>query len=228
MRRNVTRDDAAVTRPLFPRRPVVVMHAFCLVVVALYTAMAVLEDGTVRLAARCVVLSGLLLWGAAIRATRTKRRAPVEPRSDGVVVVESPAVLVGLLLGAWLAMLCAVAAFLVVAATDFDAIESPGGLLVMVVGGLASLPDLLRLLRGRLHRWRVVADGHGLRYRGYHTDMDLAWSEISGIHVPDKPPGVAVRRQDGSPALVLPASAFDVHPVALAEALKRRRGLARR
>jgi hypothetical protein len=92
-----------------------------------------------------------------------------------------------------------------------------------VLAGLGSLPDLLRLLTGRLHRWRVVADDDGIRYRGYHTDRALAWSEISAVRAQLKPPGVAVAPKDGGPALLVPAIAFDVHPDAIADALRERR-----
>lgn len=213
-----------MTGRLLPLRLVAMMHGFCLFLVVVFGAMATLEDGPVSPAAWGVALAVLLLWGAVVVATLVpRRRGPVPPRPDGSVLVESPTALVALLVGAWLVMLLAVAAWVVVAVTDFAAVENPGFLLVMVLGGVGSLPDLARLLTGRLHRWRVIADDAGIRYRGYHTDRTLAWSEISGIRSQQKPPGVTVAQKGGGTGIVLPAIAFDLHPDAIADALQERR-----
>ena len=55
--------------------------------------------------------------------------------------------------------------------TDFDEIEAPGATLLTVVGALGMLPDLVRLLTGRLHRWRLEIGPETVRYRGYRTDV---------------------------------------------------------
>ena len=209
---------------LFAVRHLAIMHVFCLFVVAVFAAMASLETGAVRFAAWGVALAGLLLWAAVIRSTAvTRRREPVEPRPDASVVVESAPAIAGLLVAAWVVMLLAVVGWVVVAVTDFSSIESPGFTLVMVLAALGSLPDLVRLLTGRLHRWRVVADDSGIRYRGYHTDRSLAWNEISSIRAQATPPGVTVESKDGTPALLVPALPFDEHPDTIAEALNQRR-----
>ena len=223
-------DRVAVRSRLVARRHVLIMQGLPLLAAALYAAMALLESGTVPLAAWAVVVAALLVWGAVIRTTLISRRLrPVRQQTDGSVVEEAPAALVALLLAAWAAMLVAVVAWVVVAATDFASIESPGGLLLVLVGGLGSLPDLVRLATGRLHRWKVVADDDGIRYRGYHTDRVLAWSEISTIRSQQKPLGVVVEQKgDGGRALVLPGLAFDVHPDAIADALKDRRRRSKR
>jgi hypothetical protein len=48
--------------------------------------------------------------------------------------------------------------------SDLLALEAPGASLVMVVGAVGSLPDLLRLLTGRLHRWRLELGPDALIY----------------------------------------------------------------
>ena len=210
--------------PLFALRHVLIMHGLCLFPLVCFGAVAVTERGPVRAAAWGVALAAVLLWGAVVQATLVPRgRGPVVPRPDGSVVVESPLRLVVLVVAAWVVMLAAVLGWVVVAITDLGSLESPGFTLVMMVGGVASLPDLVRLLRGRLHRWRVVADDDGIRYRGYHTDRVLTWSEVSAVRSPDKPPGVTVERKDGGPALLVPAIAFDVLPDAIAQAVRERR-----
>lgn len=209
-----------MTGRLLARRHVLIMHAFCVFLGVVYGVMASLETGPVRLAAWAVVAAALLLWAAVIRTTLVpRRRQPVQPEADGSVAVESPRELAALVVGAWLVMLVAAAAWVVVAVTDFGSVESPGGLLVMVVGALVSLPDLVRLLTGRLHRWRVVADDDGIRYRGYHTDRTLPWSDIAVIESQPKPVGVAVQPKGAEPVLLVPALPFDEHPDAIAEAL---------
>jgi hypothetical protein len=214
----------AVSTPVLTLKPVLIMHAFCAAWALGYSWMAFEEYGTVRLAAQGFALTGFLLWVAVARLTLVPRsRGPVEPRADGSVVVETPAVVVACLLAAWLVLLVSVGVWLVVAATDFEAIESPGAMFVVVVAALGSLRDLARLLTGRLHRWRVVADDDGIRYRGYHTAWTLPWSEVGGTRSQPRPPGVTVTSKDGAPARFLAALAYGVHPDAIAEALTRRR-----
>ena len=214
----------AVRSPVLSLRPVLIMHALCAAWALGYSWMALEEYGQVRLAAQGFALTGFLLWAAVIRATLTPRsRRPVEPRADGSVVVETPSAVVACLLAAWLVLLVSVVLWVVVAATDFGSIESPGALFVMVAAALGSLPDLARLLTGRLHRWRVVADDDGIHYRGYHTTRRMAWSEVASTRSQPRPPGVALTPKDGGPALFLAALAYDEHPDAIAEALTRRR-----
>ncbi len=213
-----------MTQRLFAIRHLAIMHVLCLFLVAVFSVMAILETGAVRFAAWGVALAALLLWGAVLSATVLPRRhEPVEPGPDTSVVVVSPPAIALLLVAAWVVMLVAVAGWVVVAVTDFSSIESPGFTLVMVLAALGSLPDLARLLTGRLHRWRVVADDAGIRYRGYHTDRALAWNEIASIRSQHRPPGVSVEVKDGSQALLVPALPFDVHPEAIAESLNARR-----
>ncbi len=57
---------------------------------------------------------------------------------------------------------------------------SPGFALVTVAGAVGSLPDLVRLVTGRLHRWRVVIDGGSITYRDYRTDETWPVSKVHG------------------------------------------------
>ena len=212
-----------MTSPPIARKALVLMHVVCLGTALLFGAMAYLEADLVRLSAEGFLLSALLLEAALLRMTLVARRPePLEPRADGSVVAEAPVLLVVLLVGTWVSavlVLLGWVAALLTGPLSARTVVLALGLLI----GLGSLGDLARLLTGRLHRWRVVADGSGVRYRGYRTDRSLRWGEVSAVRSSADPPGVAVEPRDGSPAVLLPALAFDVTPDALAMSLERRR-----
>ena len=214
---------AAKTR-LGPRGPLVVTHAFCLLLIFMFGGIAYVETDLVRLSFEGLLLSALLLWAAFLRVTLVRRRRePPVPRADGSIVVESPVVLIALLVGAWVSML---AVFLFWVSVMLTApLSARGVFTVLVYGvvGLASLPDFVRMLTGRLHRWRVVADDTGVQYRGYRTDRAFTWGQVSAIRRSERPLGIALEPMDGSSAVVLPTLAFDVAPDVLLVALEKRR-----
>ena len=201
------------------------MHAFCLGTAVLFGALAYVEHDLIRLSFEGFLLSALLLWAALLRMTLVRRRPrePLEPRADGSFVVEAPVLLVVLLVGAWVSTLAVFLFWIYALLTGPLSAGSVFAVLVYGLVGLGSLPDFVRMLTGRLHRWRVVADDIGVRYRGYRTDRAFTWGQVSAVRSSADPPGVAVEPRDGSPAVLLPALAFDVTPDALAASLERRR-----
>ena len=58
---------------------------------------------------------------------------------------------------------------------------SLGFTLVAALGALGSLPDLVRLVRGKLHAWRVDADAQGLRVTGYRAGTVVPWSQVKEV-----------------------------------------------
>ncbi|GAB2874460.1 hypothetical protein GCM10027026_26430 [Myroides odoratimimus subsp. xuanwuensis] len=175
------------------------------------------------------VATGLTLIAAARSLVGPVRRQDLRPRHDGTVVIESPALIAWALVGAWAALLGVAGLWVWVAVTDFDAIESPGFTLVTVVGALASLPDLVRLLTGRLHRWRLTLGPEALTYRGYHTDETIAWTKIHGAGIQERgPAGVLVDRKGTGADLVIPITAFTVPPEQIIEEIQQRVGVRRR
>lgn len=209
---------------LFPWRLVVGLHLACIFVVVVFSAMAMVEDGPVQPAAWGVATAALLVWVAAVQATLVPRRPrPLRPRDDGALVIESPPVLAGALVVAWFLMLVAVAFWSYVAITDFGAITNPGWTLVMTLGALGSLPDLVRLVTGRLHRWRLVAADDGVHYRGYRSDWHLPWAKVASVGLQDRPAGVRVGTRGTETDRVVPIACFDVPPEQVIEVLTKQR-----
>lgn len=125
-------------------------------------------------------------------------------------------------------MLVAAGLWVGAAATGFDDIASPGFTLVAVVGALGSLPDLVRLLTGRLHRWRLVLGPDSLTYEGYRTRETVPYTAIHGARVHrERPVGVLVDRKGAGPDLVVPSVPFLVPADQLAEEVTARTGPAR-
>lgn len=176
------------------------------------------------------VIAGLLLlmsssFLASVLATLAvrRRRRPLPTSADGTVVISSPAVAAAGLLVAWLAALVLAAVWAVIAVVDFDRIEAPGFTIVLWVGALATLPDLVRLLTGRLHRWRVLIGPDGVTYRGYRTDETVPWAGLKRVTVSErKPAGVVLDRRGGGPDPVIPAAAFTVPAEQIAEEIRNR------
>jgi hypothetical protein len=173
-------------------------------------AMAVVEEGPAAQGAAFLAVSfGLVLVAAASALLR--RRRPVEPRvtADGTRVFLAPVLTVWPLLGAWFAVLGGAALWGWVALTDLSALESPGASLVMVVGAVGSLPDLVRLLTGRLHRWRLELGPDTLTYRGYRTSLTLPWSKVHGAALHrGRPAGVRLDVKGAGADPVVPITAF--------------------
>ncbi len=218
--------DRAGESRVFPVGAVGILHGLCAVLFCLYAAMAALEDGLVQVAASGVAGSALLLWVAAARVTLLRNTTDDDPvgvdvdlRASGVVVAS--------LLGAWGLMLLSVVLWVIVLLTDAASLDSPGFMIITVLGAIGSLPDLLRLARGRLHRWTIRTDETGFHYAGWHTRLDVPWSDVRGFTGQDRPAGVLVRLGDGE-SITLTVTPFDVTPAGLATRLQSARSLARR
>lgn len=155
------------------------------------------------------VATGGCLVAACSTLTRRRRRAPLDTRAGATVVIDSPVLAsVGLLLS-WGGLLVACGIYAWVAVTDFDEVESPGMTLIAFLAALGTIPDLVRLVRGRLHRWRLTLAGDGLTYRGYRTSVHAPWGQVRRVEIQRRgPAGVRVETKDGS--FVIPAAAFTV------------------
>lgn len=201
-----------VTRRLVPRwyaAVLVAVPALMTLVMAGVTAAA--GDAGFRWLAGLMTLSFAFLLVAAVTAFgRRRRERELPPDATGTVVISSPVVLAWSLVGAWLCFLAVAGLSAWLLATDFDAVESPGFTIVLVLGAIASLPDLVRLLTGRLHRWRLVLGPDGLAYAGYRTSFELPWARIHGARVNERPAGVLVDRKGSDPDPVVPIIAFPV------------------
>lgn len=217
-------------RPLVPRWYVVAVVVVLVVAAATTTGLALTLDGAVGWSLRwAALMSGLLLVAACSALVRPRRRRPMAVDAAGVGVHRAPAATVWPLLGAWFAALALAASWLHLAVTDFSALEAPGAVLVAVAGALGSVPDLVRLLTGRLHRWRLEIGPESLTYRGYHTDETLPWSQIHGARLQQRgPAGVLVDVKGAGKDLVVPITAFTVPAEQLVEDIERGRAAARR
>ncbi|MDR6208553.1 multisubunit Na+/H+ antiporter MnhB subunit [Nocardioides zeae] len=196
----------------------------CLVMVVaaalVFAVWALVADGPARVAAAATAAGAV---GAAVVVQRmlVARRQPVPPEGD--LALRAPAGLVAAVLLAWLAVLVAAIAWVVVLATDVGEVGSLAGTVAMVLAALWSVPDLLRLVTGRLHRWRLDADGGGVHYRGRRTDVSLPWGDVRRVRVSDeKPFGVRIEVREGSDVLV-PDGPLPVWSADLARALETRR-----
>jgi hypothetical protein len=166
--------------------------------------------------------AGLVAAISALARPRRRREPQVLP--DGTRVLVGPLLTVVALLVAWAAVTVTAGLWAYVALTDFDAIEAPGATLLTVVGAVGMLPDLVRLLTGRLHRWRLEIGPETVRYRGYRTDVTYRRRDVRGglVH-PRHPAGVEIDLRGGaSKGAVIPATAFDVPAEQVIEELRRR------
>lgn len=165
---------------------------------------------------------------AAISAL-VRHRTPraLEPAADGSVIIWSPAGLSAGLLVAWAALLAVCVLWGWIAATDFSQIQSPGFTLLTLVGALATLPDLVRLFTGRLHRWRLDLAPEGMTYRGFRTSRQIPWHGVSAVGIQRRgPAGVRVETREGD--LVLPAAVFTLPASQLVDEIQARARCRRR
>jgi hypothetical protein len=147
----------------------------------------------------------------------------------GLFLFAAPALTAWSLVGAWLAVLVVAGIWAYVAVTDLDALESPGFSLLTIVGAAGSLPDLVRLLTGRLHRWRLELGPETVTYRGYRTDQSWPWSKVHGARIQQgRPVGVAIDLRGAGADPVVPLAAFDVPGEQLVEEIDRAKAAARR
>jgi len=165
---------------------------------------------------------------ASALARRRKVRALV-PTADGTVMFVAPALTAWPLVGAWVALLGTAMMWAYVAVTDFSALESPGAALVTIAASIASLPDLVRLLTGRLHRWRLEVGPDSLTYRGYRTDATWPWSQVHGARIQARGPAsvlIDVKGAGKDPVVLI--TAFAVPAEQLIEEIERAKAAARR
>lgn len=214
---------AAAPARLIPRWYTVVVVTALAVATLLFTGLALSLDGVMGWSAWGLVVTFGLLLVAAISAL-ARRRRPREPKvtTEGTRVFEAPATTTWPLLGAWVAALVVATIWGYVALTDFDELESPGFALLTIVGALASLPDFVRLLTGRLHRWRLELGPDALTYRGYRTDQTWPWSKVHGARIQARgPAGLLVDVKGSGPDPVVPITAFAVPAEQLVEEIER-------
>ncbi len=217
---------AAVTAArLVPRWYAAVVTTILAIMLVVFLAMGLTSSGLTAWAGLLSVAWCLLLLVAAVTAlVLPRRRRTLAPGPDGATVVEAPATLVWSLVAAWGVLLAVAALWAVNLVADFTGVEASGPTLVAVLGALASLPDLLRLLTGRLHRWRLVLRDDGFTYRGYHTDVTLPWSKVHGARVQARgPAGVLIDRKGTGPDVVVPITALNLPAEQVIEEIERRR-----
>lgn len=217
------RDDAQPLR-LIPRWfTVVVLSSFstaCLGAVGL----GVFASGPMVPFAWALAVATFAVVVAAVPAlARPRRRRELPVRPDGTRVLEGPLLSVVAVLVASVALVVGAVLLGYVAVTDFEAIEAPGAALVAVVGAVGMLPDLVRLLTGRLHRWRLEIGPETVRYRGYRTDVTYPRRDVTGgiVHL-RHPAGVEIDLRGGAVrGAVVPIAAFDVPAEQIIEELGR-------
>lgn len=185
---------------------------------------ALLEDGAVALAWAFLAGSGLLLLLAVVVGLAWPRHTrALVPDAQGTVVLRSPAVLVWSLLAAWSAALAAAVTWGWLAVTDVARVTEAGPLAVFVLGAVASLPELFRLVTGRLHRWRVTLTREAITYQGYRRAVSEPWTAVRGVRTArGRSAGVVVDLKASRPDLVLPFTAFLIDPQVLADAIAAR------
>lgn len=159
---------------LAPRWAVVAMVASTLLLVVAGAVLAPSSSGADRWIAVGLALAGLcgLVFVAHGFWPRTPR--PLRPSADGTVTIKAPALQVAAALLAWLVMWVVSGLIVfVVASRGMNAVESPGAAVAIIGATLASIPDTIRLLTGRLHRWRLSWGPGGVVYRGFRTSLDV-------------------------------------------------------
>lgn len=210
---------------LIPRWFTVTTITFLTVLFLGAVGLGVLASGPMRpFAWAMAVATGAGLVAAVPALALPRRRRELSLREDGTRVLEGPFVVVVALLVAWAALMVGAVVLGYVAVTDFDAIEAPGAAFLTVVGAVGMLPDLVRLLTGRLHRWRLEIGPETVRYRGYRTDVTYRRRDVRGglIH-PRHPAGVEIDLRGGAvKGAVVPATAFGVPAEQIIEELRRR------
>lgn len=170
------------------------------------------------------VATGAAFVAAVSALARPRRRRELATRPDGTRVLEGPLLTVVALLVAWAALMVSAVVIGYVALTDFDAIEAPGAAFVTVVGAIGMLPDVVRLVTGRLHRWRLEIGPETVRYRGYRTDVSYRRRDVKGGLIHRRgPAGVEIDLRGAAvKGAVIPATAFDVPAEQIIEELRRR------
>lgn len=214
---------------LIPRWWTAAVLLLLLVGVLVGAVMTAVADGALAWSGAGLLVAFVALFLAAVSAfARPRRRREPEVSADGTRAFRAPAVTVAGLLVAWAALLVVAALWAWLAVTDFGALESPGFALLAIAGGVASVPDLVRLLTGRLHRWTLELGPDALAYRGYRTAVTVPWRDVKGATVQQRnPAGVRIDLRAGRDPLVVPITAFAVPADQLVEEVHRARKGAR-
>lgn len=187
--------------------------------------MAATADGALVWSGVGMLVAFASLLVAAVSAfARPRRRREPEVASDGTRTFRAPVPTVAGLLLAWAALLVVAGLWAWLAISDFGALESPGFALLSIAGGLASLPDLVRLLTGRLHRWTLELGPAALTWRGYRSDVTVPWRDVKRATVQRRgPAGVRIDLRADRDDVVVPISAFAVPAEQLVEEVHRAR-----
>lgn len=188
-----------------------------------FLVLAALASGPMRPAVwALVVMTSALLVAALSALARPRRRREPEVRPDGTRVLRAPALTVVALLVALAAAYVAAGWLAWLAATDLAELEAPGASLVAVLGAIGLVPDVVRLLTGRLHRWTLEVGPEVVRYRGYRTDVAYPRRDVRGGTIQRRgPAGVRIDVRGGT-GPVVPAAALDVPAEQVIEVLRNR------
>lgn len=220
---------ARVSTRLFTRRWVPVILLLLAAAgggaIALFTA-----EGLARLTYTGIGASALALLVAVVRsAVLPRRRRELPTSADGTVVFVSPALIVWPIVLSCLVAYAVAVGLALLLVLDFDELESPGAAVVAAIGAVMATPLMVRLVSGRLHRWRLVLSPDGFTYRGYRTDETVAWSKVHGASIQrGKDAGVLIDRKGTGPDRLIPIVAFDVPAEQILEEVEVRIGSRRR
>ena len=180
-------------------------------------------DGALGWSFRAMSVAAALVLVSAVSAlARRRRRREPHVGPDGTRTFVAPGATVWPLVALFPLVLVMAGLWCYVVVTDFDSIESPGATLVTVGAAVAMLPDLARLLTGRLHRWQLVLAPESFTYRGYRTDVTVPWAKVGRATIRTKgPAGVLVNIRGESRDPVIPYTAFDIPAEQMIEEIER-------
>jgi hypothetical protein len=184
----------------------------------------VAADGLAQVTYSGIGLSGLVLLVAAVRSIVLPRhRGEVRSTPDGTTVFESPALIVWPVVLAGVLMYSAAVGLGLLLVFDRDEVESPAGAAAAVIGAVMGTPLIVRLLTGRLRRWRLLLGSDGFTYRGYRTDETVPWSKVHGARIQrGKDASVVIDRKGTGPDRLIPLLPFDVVPEQVVEQIEAR------
>lgn len=215
---------------LIPRWFTAVVVGALAVFAVSFLGLALTADGVLAPSAWVLfAFAGLMLVSAVSALARPRRRR--EPATDpaGVRTFVAPAGTVYPLVGAMVVLMAMALTFAYVAVTNVAALPSPGRVVLLVVAAVAALPDFVRLITGRLHRWRLEIGPETVRYRGYRTDVTYPWSKVHGARIQARgPAGVLIDVKGAGKDPVVPITAFAVPAEQLVEEIERAKASSRR
>lgn len=169
---------------LAPRWAIVLMSVLSMMLLVAGAGLATATSGVDRWIAAGLAVVGLCAVVFLAHGFLPRRPRPLLAGSDGTISIAAPALQVAAALTAWLMMwvLAGLIAF-VLATRGMNAVESPGAAVAIVGATLASIPDAVRLLTGRLHRWRLSWGPDGVSYRGFRTSLELPPGKLKGARL---------------------------------------------